>query len=203
MKVCHKFLLTIGREYGCSGKKIADIIGEDLGVPVFDRNLIAMIAKKHGYDETALTDSDEKVTIPFFEPYSSYGSDIATLPEQLFTHQAQIIKEEADKGPAIFIGRCANDILRHYDDLVNVFLYAPKPWRIEQIMQAEDIEDSTAAEKIVRRIDKTRRSYYQFYTDKKWGSTEGMDMLINVSTVGVDGVVAMIEALLKQRGYIE
>lgn len=202
MKVCHKFLLTIGREYGCGGKLIADAIGKDLDVPVFDKNLIAMIAKKHGFDEDALTSSDEKLSIPFFEPYSPYGADNSSLSERLFIHQAEIIKEEADRGSAIFIGRCANDILRNYDDLINVFIYAPKAYRIQRIMDAEDIADSTAAEKIIRRMDKNRRSYYQFYTDKKWGSPEGMDLLINSASVGIDGTVATIESYLKLRGYI-
>ena len=203
MKILKKFQLTIGREYGCGAKLIADAISKALDIPVFDRNLIAMIAKKHGFDEDALTSSDERLAIPFFEPYSSYGTGTGSIAEKLFIHQAQIIKEEADKGPSIFVGRCANDILRHYPDVVNVFIYAPKEYRINRIMEVEDIADAGAAEKIIRRMDKTRRSYYQFYTDKRWGTKEGMDLMIDSASIGFDGAVSLIEHYLKCRGYIE
>ena len=75
--------------------------------------------------------------------------------------------------------------------------------RIQRIMEVEDISDSSAAEKILRRTDKSRRSYYQFYTDKKWGSSEGMDLLINSASLGIDGSVHLIEDYLRLRGYID
>ena len=203
MKLCHKVLITIGREYGSGGKVISDALSRDLDIPVFDKNMIAMIAKKHGYSEDALLSSDERLSSPFFEPYAPYGSDSGAISEKLFILQSQIIKQEAEKGSAIFIGRCADDILRHFDDVINIFIYAPKPARIQRIMEVEDISDFSAAEKIVRRIDKTRRSYYQFYTDRKWGSSEGMDLLINSATIGFDGAVGLIEDYLKRRGYLE
>ena len=70
-------------------------------------------------------------------------------------------------------------------------------------MSIEKIEDPLAADKIVRRTDKARRSYYQFYTDKKWGTPEGMDFMINSSALGIDGTVKLIEEILKMKGYIE
>ena len=203
MKLCHKVLITIGREYGSGGKLISDALSRDLKIPVFDKNMIAMIAKKHGYSEEALLSSDERLSSPFFEPYAPYGSESGAITERLFILQSQIIKAEAEKGSAIFIGRCANDILRHFDDVVNIFIFAPKPARIQRIMEVEDISDSSAAEKIIKRMDKTRRSYYQFYTDKKWGSTEGMDLLINSASLGTEGSVALIEEYLRRRGYLE
>ena len=205
MKLSRKVLITIGREYGCGGKVIADALSADLDIPVFDKNMIAMIAKKHGYSEEALVSSDERLSSPFFEPYAPYGTgtESGAISERLFILQAQIIKEQADKGSGIFIGRCANDILRHYDDVINIFIFAPKAARIQRIMEVEDIADSAAAEKIIRRMDKTRRSYYQSYTDKKWGSTEGMDLLINSASLGKEGSVALIEDYLRRRGYLE
>lgn len=203
MKLRHKVLITVGREYGSGGKVISDALSRDLDIPVFDKNMIAMIAKKHGFSEDALTSSDERLSSPFFEPYSPYGGDTGGISEKLFIMQSQIIKEAADRGSAIFIGRCADDILRHYEDVVKIFVFAPKAARIARIMEVEDISDSGAAEKIVRRMDKTRRSYYQFYTDRKWGSSEGMDLLINSASVGIAGAVGLIEDYLVRRGYLD
>lgn len=202
MELKKKALIAVGREYGSGGRIISEALGKELGIPVFDKNMISMIAKKHGYDERALITSDERLSNPFFEPYSPYGSDTGALSEKLFLLQAEIIREEADKGPAIFIGRCADDILRKYDGLVNIFIYAPKPDRIRRIMEVDGIETQQAAEKALRRMDKARRSYYQFYTDRKWGGTEGHDLLINSSSLGIEGSVRLIGEFLKLKGFV-
>lgn len=203
MKLKKKVLLTLGREYGSGGKAISDLLSKDLNIPVLDKNIISMIAKKHGYSEDALISSDERIANPFFEPYAAYGPDTGSISDKLFILQSQIIREQADKGSAIFIGRCANEILREYDDVVSIFIYAPKKARIQRIMEAEEIDNPTAAEKILRRMDKTRRTYYQFYTDKKWGSTESMDLLINSDSLGFTGAVRLIEEYLFLKGYLE
>ena len=204
MKLCRKLLLTIGREYGSGEKIITEILSHDLNIPVFDKNLISMIAKKHGFDEAALASSDERLANPFFEPYTPYGTaESGTLAERLFIHQAEIIKEEANRGSAIFVGRCANDILRHYDDVISIFIFAPKAARIKRVMELEHISDAAAAEKDLRRVDKARRAYYQFYTDKRWGSPEGMDLLINSASAGPEAAAHTIEDYRRRRGYIE
>jgi len=194
MKLLKKVLITVGREYGSGGRAIAEGLGRDM---------IAIIAKKNGYDEDALTSSDERLSNPFFDPYSPYGLDTGAISERLFLAQADIIKEQADKGSAVFVGRCANDVLRKYNDVVSIFIYAPKNDRIKRIMSIEKIGDSLAAEKIVRRTDKARRSYYQFYTDKKWGSTEDMDLMLDSSKLGVEGTTGLIEDYLVRLGYVE
>lgn len=203
MKLTKKVLITIGREYGSGGREIAEILSKDLEIPLFDRNMISMIAKKHGFDEDVLTSEDERLANPFFEPYVPYGIETGALSERLFSMQSKIIREEADKGPAIFVGRCADDVLSKYPDVVNIFIFAPHEDRIERIMKNESIDDSLAADKIVRRIDKTRKSYYQFYTDKKWGSSQGMDLMINSSALGTLGTAHLIEFYLKEKGYLE
>ena len=203
MKLVKKVLITIGREYGSGGRAISKMLGEDLDIPVYDKNIISIIAKKHGYDEQALVKSDEKLSNPFFEPYSPYGTDTGALSEKLFILQAQIIKEEAEKGPAIFLGRCANDILRNRDDLFNIFIFSPREARIRHIMEVDNVPTEEQARKIIKKEDKTRRSFYQFYTDKRWGSPEGMDLLINSDSLGYDGSVRLIEEYLKLKGYAE
>ncbi|MDO5702844.1 MAG: cytidylate kinase-like family protein [Lachnospiraceae bacterium] len=203
MKLCKKVLITVGREYGSGGKNISEKLSRSLGIPIFDKNMLAMVAKKHGYSEDALAANDERLGNPFFEPYPFYGSEGGSVSDRLFIMQSELIREQANKGSAIFIGRCADDILKNFDNVVSIFVYAPMAARIQRIMRVEDISDSTAAEKIIRRIDKSRKSYYQFYTDKKWGSSEGMDLLINSNTLGIDGSVKLIEEFLKIKGFVE
>ncbi len=198
MKLNQKVLITIGREYGSGGHAVAAKLSEDLGIPLFDKNILSKIAAEHGYDESVLESSDERLTNPFFDPYTT-----GSVSERLYPLQCDIIREEADKGSAIFVGRCANDVLRNYQNVVNVFVFADRNDRISRIMDVENIDDPVAADKIVKRIDKTRKSYYQFYTDKKWGSVEGMDLLLSSSMLGIDGTVHVIEAYLREKGYLD
>lgn len=203
MELTKKVLITIGRDFGSGGRETAETLGKELNIPVFNKNMLGIIAKKHGYDEATLLGEDEKLTNPFFEPYPSYGMESGSLAERLFVMQSKIIREEADKGSAIFVGRCANHVLRKYPDTVNIFLYAPKEDRVARVMKLEGFQEQEAAEKAVKRIDKQRRSYYQFYTDNKWGTTDGMDLLIDSSRVGIQNCPALIEAYLKVRGYLK
>ena len=203
MKLLKKVLITIGREYGSGGKAIAETLGKDLDVKVYDKNLIEMISERHNIDPDVLEATDEHISNPFFDPYISYGIDTASRSSRLFALESNIIREAANEGPAIFVGRCANDILWEFPDVVNIFVYAPKADRVARIMMKEGIAEDLAAEKIIRRMDKARRSYYQFYTDKKWGSTEGMDLMINSSALGIEGSVGLIEDFLARKGYIE
>ncbi|MDO4805222.1 MAG: cytidylate kinase-like family protein [Lachnospiraceae bacterium] len=203
MKLSKNFHVTIGREYGSGGKAIAEALGEDLGIKVFDKNIIQMISEQHNIDPDVLEATDEHISNPFFDPYISYGIDTASRSSRLFALQSRIIRDAANEGPAIFVGRCADDILWEFPDVVNIFIYAPKADRVKRIMKKENITEDLAAEKIIRRMDKARRTYYQFYTDKKWGTPEGMDLMINSSALGIEGTVGLIEDFLILKGYIE
>lgn len=202
MKLTKTVHITIGREYGSGGKAIAETLGKDLGIKVYDKNLISMIAERHNIDPDVLEATDEHISNPFFDPYISYGIDTASRSSRLFALQSRIIRDAANEGSAIFVGRCADDILWEFPDVVNVFIYAPKADRVKRIMKKEDIADDLAAEKIIRRMDKARRTYYQFYTDKKWGTSEGMDLLINSSALGIQGSAGLIEDFLVRKGYL-
>lgn len=203
MKLNHKVLITVGREYGSGGRVISETLGKDLNIPVFDKNMIAMIAKEHGLDEDILTSSDERLSNPFFEPYSPYNANSGSISERLFLMQSKIIQEKAKEGSAIFVGRCADEVLREYEDVIRIFIFAPRNDRIKRIMEVEDIADVLAADKIVKRTDKARKSYYQFYTDRKWGSIDGMDLMINSSALGIEESVHLIEDFLRRKGYLQ
>ena len=203
MKLLKKVLITIGRQYGSGGHAIAEKLGQELEIPFYDRNMIAMIAKKHGLDEEALHLDDEKLSSPFLDPYFSYGVDTASRSSRLYSMQAEIIREQADKGSAIFVGRCADDVLRDYENLVNIFIFAPREDRLKRLMDTEGITDPAAIDRLERRVEKARRAYYQFYTDQRWGDKAGKDLMINSSALGYDGTAELILNFLKMKGYAE
>ena len=203
MKLTKKMVLTIGREYGSGGRVIAETVGKALNIPVYDKNMLADIAKQSGMAEDRLKDEDERLSNPFFEPYIPYGIDTGSVGERLFTSQSNLIRKKAANESCIFVGRCSDDVLREYDDCFHVYIFAPRVDRIKRIMEVEDIADSLAAEKILKKMDKQRKSYYQFYTDRRWGSTEGKDLMINSSASGIEGAADLILSFLVIKGYVE
>lgn len=203
MKLKKKLIVTLGREYGSGGRVIAETVGKELDMPVYDKNMLALVAKKSGLDHDRLVSEDERLANPFLEQYIPYGIDTGSVGERLFTGQSNIIRQKAAAESCVFVGRCSDDILRDYEDCVHIYVFAPRIDRIKRIMQVEDIADSLAAEKILKKVDKQRKSYYQFYTDRKWGGTEGKDLMINSSSTGIDGAVNVILAYLCIKGYIE
>lgn len=204
MKLKKKVLITIGREYGSGGKAIADMLGKVLDIPVYDKNILYMLAEKTGLSEKFLEDEDERKRIPFYDTYMPLGnSQYGSLNEHMFTAQCGLIREKAQEGSGIFVGRCADQVLRRFDEAFHFFVFAPRADRLARIMDIEQINEVEAGNKILKKVDKQRRSYYQFYTDKKWGHSEGMDMLINSSTLGYEGAVNLILHFLKEKGYVE
>lgn len=202
MKLNKKVSITIGREYGSGGRAIAMELGEALQIPVFDKNMISIAAKESGLSEQYLESGDEHLSNPFFEPYVMYGMEKVSPGDKVFDLQSKIIREKAEEGSAIFVGRCSDEILKRNDDVFHFYIFAPRLDRIKRIMEVEQIAESPAADKILKKVDKQRKSYYQFYTDKKWGSPEGKDLLINSSTLGISGTVQMILEFLKLKGYV-
>lgn len=203
MELKKKLIITIGREYGSGGKAVAEKLGERLSMPVYDKNMLTIAAKKSGIDENYLASEDERLTNPLFEPYVPFGVDNGSLGERLFDIQRKIIKEKAEASSCIFVGRCSDQILWGYDNTFHFYVFAPRIQRIKRIMEVEQIQERSAAEKILKKVDKQRKSYYQFFTDRKWGSTEGKDLMLNTGTLGVEGAVQVIIDFLKVKGYVE
>lgn len=203
MELKKKLIITIGREYGSGGRAVAEKLGKMLSMPVYDKNMLTMAAQKSGIDEDYLASEDERLTNPLFEPYVPFGVDSGSLGERLFDIQRRIIKEKAAASSSIFVGRCSDQILAGYENTFHFFIYAPRLQRIKRIMEVEQIQECSAAEKILKKVDKQRKSYYQFFTDQKWGSTEGKDLMLNTGTLGVEGAAQVIIDFLRIKGYVE
>ena len=119
------------------------------------------------------------------------------LSEQIFEMQSKLIEKLAEQSPCIFVGRCADYILGDYSNCINTFIYAYKEDRIRRIMKLYDLNEKKAWEKI-KRVDRTRKSYYEEHTDREWGSIEAHQMMFNSSLMGIDGVVDALEGIYKK-----
>ncbi len=198
-----KILVTIDREFGSGGHKVAKKLAEKLGIILCDDELIIKTAATTGYNEEYIKDHDEKLSNYNISSVFSGLDALQTMPcEVIHAEEFKIIRELATKGSGVFVGRAADCLLKDQPH-VSIFIFAPLEDRIKRklaLHKENDLEnkyDEYSMERFVIQTDKQRRRYYEFYTDNKWGHRDAYDLLINTSRSGVDGAVDIIEAYIR------
>ncbi len=119
------------------------------------------------------------------------------MTDQVYEKQSALIQKLAQRGPAIFVGRCSDYVLGDYSNCINVFIYAYKEDRIRRIMELYNLDERKAWEKI-KRVDRGRKAYYEEHTGREWGGIEAHQMMFNASLLGIDGVVDALESVYKK-----
>ena len=193
-----RIIITIGREFGSEGHEIGRELADRLGISLYDKDLLAIAAKKSGLPLENLAEAEEKVASTFLMPYIGYGFDVGNTNDKLFLIESQIIRDIASAESCIIIGRLADYVLRDDSDCLKVFIYAPLENRIEIVMKKHNISRDAAA-KLVRKMDQARTSYYSYYTNHKWNQKEGKDIMLNRGKFGVTGCVDILEAVARAR----
>ena len=187
-------IINIGRQFGSGGKSIALEIGRLLDIPVYDNELITKAAEGSGFSAELFRKTDEKRG--FLGLLHSFGSGRFGTPmnyvgnDELFRIQGRTIMELADKGPAIFVGRCSNYILRDRKCL-DVFISAPLEDRVHRVMERSSLT-AEEAEALIGKSDRGRSAYYNFYTFGNWGAASDYDLCVDSSLLGVEGTAAFI-----------
>lgn len=197
-------IINIGRSFGSAGGHIGHAIGQKLGIPFYDNELISRVAEENGYSKGIFDRAEEKSLFSFSSFFASsrlgYMDGGYVNDNVLFGIQSEVIKTVAAKGDAIFIGRCADYILRDLDCL-NVFVTAPEPYRIHSLVESEGIT-ADEAEKLMRRKDRTRETYYNYYTFGAWGKASNYHLCVDSSILGIDGTAEMIVDFGRRCGKI-
>ena len=202
-------IITIGRQFGSGGGRVAVAVGKKLGIPVYDNELISQAAEQSGFSKELFTRSDEKRSLftlsGFFAPWrmgqGGGGGENFIGDDAMFKIQSDVIRDIAARGPAILIGRCSDYILRDVKGVLNVFITAPMEYRIRQICEREGLDAEQAAA-LIRRKDKTRSTYYNYYTLGSWGEASGYDLCIDSSILGIEGTADLIIAFAKAAGEV-
>lgn len=200
-----KIIITIGRQFGSGGREIGKRVAQELGIGYYDKELLAVAAEESGLSLEYLEEKDEKRATHFLHsltigyPYSVWGS--GELPVEQLAVQAQrnAVLSVAEKGSCVIVGRCADVILADRDDVVSIFISADMEQRVRHVKERDGVAEGEAREKI-RRMDKARTSYYNFYSDQKWGAAANYDLCVNASRLGVEGTVKFILEYIKSLG---
>ncbi len=187
-------IITIGRSFGSNGREIGERLAEALGIGFYDRNLIDLAAKKSGLERKVVGNADEKLLNRIVELSPSlelFGDD---TNERIYRAQAEVIRDIVKRGEScVIVGRGADYVLRNRPEVLKVFIYAPMERRIETVMERYHFKREEA-ERVVRHMDKTRRNYYEFFTDRNWDQKEGKDLMVDSSEFGIQGTVELIKA---------
>lgn len=200
------FIINIGRQLGSGGRSIAAILAHHYGIVAYDRNLIELAAKESGLSQEFFENADEKKQHGFFHSIFSnrvaanaLGSNDSYLSnDALFKVQSDIIRDLAEKESCIFIGRCADYILRDYPRCINLFFTANMEDRIECMATEKGITVEQAAE-LIEKTDRRRADYYNYYSGKVWGASESYDLCVNTSHLGHEGTAQMLKEYIDKR----
>ena len=186
-----KRIITINRMYGSGGRAIGKALAEELEIGFYDKELIEIAARDKNIPFGDLADVDEKRPGAWSFPVNheiQISQDYRAIPmnDVLFELQRDIILSLSDKEDCVIVGRCANHILQ--DRTLSVFIYAPFETRVKNVMERLDREEKSAR-KLVKRMDKERRSYYEFFTDEKWLDMGQYDLCIDSSKFTTEEIV--------------
>ena len=192
-----QLIISIGREFGSGGHEIAEHIARDLELPLYDYNLMRVIAEEKELSDTKeLERYDELPRFPINISVRGFSSS----PEQNFAiMQFNYLREKASAGESfVIVGRCAETVLKEYKCLIPIFILADQDKKVERIMNIYQL-DKKEAERTVKEQNKKRRAYHNYYSTAKWGDSRLYDLSINSSKLGIEKTKDYIESFIAQR----
>ena len=198
-------IINVGRQVGAGGQEIGRMLAEDFDAKFYDRELLNLAAKESGFSEKFFKQNDEKkgflrgllnVQTPHLSGGNLYGSNFSQ--ERLFQFQSDAIRKAAQEGSCVFLGRCADYVLRDFDNVVNVFITASMDVRIQLVAKVKELDDEHAR-KLIEHVESRRAQYYNYYTGKNWGAAESYDLCIDASILGLEETEKLIAEFIRKK----
>ena len=188
-------VITISREYGAGGHTIGKRVAQELGIEIYDKDIVRETVRASGFETEVVQEEEEDVSKASTFLKSLCSSSVHYRDPQEVIHEVQtaVILQIAKKGPCVILGRCADDILRESGiETLNVFIHADDLHRAVRISEMTGITNATELQKLMAKKDSSRRNYYEHYTHKKWGDSHNYDLTLDSGKLGVDLCVQMI-----------
>lgn len=200
------YAITIARQLGSGGREIGLKLSERLGISFYDKELIRIASQKSGLNEELFEKADEKKKfsiignlfgIKGFTADESYFNYYLTN-ETLFKIQSDVIRSLADEKSCLFVGRCADYVLKDHPRCLSIFISANTDDRLRRISDIQHLSDKKARN-CIEKADRNRADYYNYFTSKTWGSAESYNLCINSSVLGIDETVNFICQFAEKR----
>ncbi|MCI8852228.1 MAG: cytidylate kinase-like family protein [Lachnospiraceae bacterium] len=192
-----KRIITINRMYGSNGRKLGQALAEELGIHYYDRELLDLASQRRGIPYEELVKVDEKRASQWRYPVEDSVQmqpqyRFRPMNDLLFQTESEIIRSLSETEDCIIIGRCANHILR--GKCLSVLVHAPFDVRVKTVSK-RTILDERSAHAQVKKIDKERRSYYEYFTDEKWLDVKQYDLCIDSNRFSMEQIVSMLKTI--------
>ncbi len=197
-------IINVGRQLGSGGHDIARMLAMDFGAKYYDKEILNLAAKESGFSEKIFEQNDEKKGFirGLFNMGSPHVSNVyqggGFSQENLFKFQSDAIRKAAQEGSCVFVGRCADYVLRDFENVVNIFITASMHYRVEQILAKQKVTPPEA-KRIIQQAEGKRAAYYNYYTGKKWGHAESYDLCVDSSILGMVETEKMIAEFIRKR----
>ena len=192
-----KKIITISREFGSGGRLIGKCLAEKLGVPYYDKELLDRIAEESGFSREMMEDAEKKAKNSFLYSLMSAmgtgesGPESLSLNERFFLAQFDTIRNIAEEGSCVIVGRCADYILRGMSEATHVFVYAEEEDKIKRAVEEYGVPESEV-KKMMKDTDKARANYYAYHTGRKWGEHVNYNLSIDSGYIGIEDIVELI-----------
>lgn len=201
-----KMVITISRQFGSGGAEIAEKLAQKLGIDFFDKDKLRTIAEKNGISREVFERIDQQATNSFLYSLamSSYSGHAAAsvndvmMSDKLYLMQAEEIRKIASINNCVIVGRAADDILGAGIDHTSIFISGDYDWRLKRIMEKMSLGESHA-KSLIKKTDKKRASYYNFYTNRVWGEAKNYEICIDSSVLGIEGTTEILYEYVKMK----
>ena len=198
-----RFLIVIGRQYGSGGRKIGIYIADALGIPYYDKTLLREAARRLGFEERVFRDADEKrpsflrslLQLNYGSQTSDYSAN-SLCDEDIYALQSRVIKQLCEEGPCVIVGRTADYVMREHPSAVSLFLHAPDECRTAAIIARGDASSAEEALEKARKEDRKRESYYNYFTNRRWGHAANYHLCVDSSRCTPAGILALVVDIL-------
>ena len=200
-----RIIINVGRQLGSGGREIGEKLAKRFNATYYDKELVVAAARESGLDESMITRVDEKKSL--FQSLFSMGASLVGGAEfygrhlgedTVFKIVSDVIRNAAEQGSCVFVGRCADYVLRDNPDCLNVFISADMEDRISRLSEKFGV-DRAKARSMAESMDENRASFYNFYSNNRWGEASTYHLCMNSSVLGIDGTVDFIASFAEKR----
>ncbi len=198
-------IITISRQYGSGGRFVGKLLADELGIPFYDKEIIAMASEDTGFAQDFIKENEQKM-----RGLTSFGitpgmwsgnlvNNFENMESKIYACEADVIDKIAQKGACVIVGRCADYLLKDKYKCLNVFIHADMPSRVERVIKVfERTDDPKRAERIIKENDRMRARHYRYYTDSEWGDAKSYHITLNTTAIGVENCAKILkEAYLR------
>ena len=199
-----KIIITVGRQIGSGGHDVARLLADKFNCRFYDRELLNLAAKESGFSEKFFEQNDEHKGFfkSIFQMHGSFAEGAfyrnEFSQESLFKFQSDAIVKAAQEESCVFVGRCADYVLRNMPGRIDVFITADIDDRIVRVAERKACTPDEAR-KIITSGESDRSSYYNYYTGKHWGHSDGYDLCVNTSRLGIEGTAEFVGAFIQKK----